>query len=107
MRRKIWFAVGLALLSWALVIGALHAAFAAPACMSRADILAQLGKDYSEAPVGVGAANGNLLELARSKDGSTWSIIGSEPNGCSYLLLAGEDWIDREWAAPVLPGEAL
>jgi hypothetical protein len=62
-------------------------------CSKRADVLAQLGGKYQEAPVSVGIANnGGLIEVLTTTNGSTWTIILSLPNGMSCLLAAGEDW---------------
>lgn len=65
------------------------------ACSKRADVVAQLGNKYQEAPSAVGLANnGGLIEVLTSGDGSTWTIILSMPNGTSCLLAAGESWQD-------------
>jgi hypothetical protein len=63
------------------------------ACGERADMLAQLGNKYKEAPSAVGLANnGGLIEVLTSADGATWTIIVSMPNGTSCLLAAGVKW---------------
>jgi hypothetical protein len=86
----------------ALTLIALPAtAFAAQMpCSERSEVLSQLGNKYKEAPSAVGIANnGGLIEVLTSKDGSTWTIILSMPNGKSCLLAAGEEWQAIERAA--------
>jgi len=64
-------------------------------CGARAEILAELTKRYSEAPVAVGVANsGVLVEVLSSGNGSTWTIIVSQPDGTSCLVAAGKEWQD-------------
>ena len=48
-------------------------------------------------------ANGGLLEVLTTKDGSTWTIILSTPRGLTCLTAAGEGWrrADRVlWGPP-------
>jgi hypothetical protein len=64
-------------------------------CGARAEILAELTKRYSETPVAVGLSNsGVLVEVLSSDNGSTWTIIVSQPNGTSCLVAAGKEWQD-------------
>jgi len=64
-------------------------------CGTRTEILAELTKRYSEAPVAVGLANsGVLVEVLSSDKGATWTIIVSQPNGTSCLVAAGKEWQD-------------
>lgn len=64
-------------------------------CGARTEILAELTKRYSEAPVAVGLANsGVLIEVLTSDSGSTWTILVSQPNGTSCLVAAGKEWQD-------------
>ncbi len=78
-------------------------AFAAPvlaqgsqqqrACSSRADLLKRLGQVYSEDPVALGiATNGGMLEVLSTKNGSTWTIIITMPDGRSCMFASGESW---------------
>jgi hypothetical protein len=85
----------------AVLLGAVAAAAPTPAradpqvCGARAEILAELTKRYSEAPVAVGLANsGVLVEVLSSDKGSTWTIIVSQPDGTSCLVAAGKEWQD-------------
>lgn len=82
-------------------------AYAAPmACSPREDVLAQLSEKFKEQPVSIGLANnGGLLEVLAARDGTTWTVIITMPNGISCLVAAGESWQDL--AVPKLtPGEA-
>ncbi len=63
-----------------------------PPCASRAEFLNHLSANYREAPVAMGlTANGGLLEVVASKDGS-WTIIVTTPNGMSCGVASGLSW---------------
>ena len=64
-----------------------------PACTKRGDVVAHLGKKYSEAPVAMGLANnGGVIEVLSSKTGESWTIIITMPNGTACMIAAGENW---------------
>ncbi len=68
-------------------------AHARQACAERADITKRLGNKYFEHPVATGVANnGGLLEVLSSKDGSTWSIIVTMPDGKACMFAVGQHW---------------
>ena len=93
-------AVGRSILIVAALGTPVAAAAAAETCGPRAEILQQLSKRYSEAPVAVGLANnGSLIEVLTNTSGSTWTIIVSQPNGASCLVAAGESWQDMKRVA--------
>ena len=48
----------------------------------------------SQAAIGV-ASNGNLLEVYATADGSTWSIVMTNPQGVSCVVAIGKDWDQR------------
>jgi hypothetical protein len=79
---------------FAVALGAPATTIAAPtSCAPRAELLAQLSKRFSEAPIAAGLANGGaLIELLTSGDGSTWTIIVSQPEGPSCIVAVGESW---------------
>ena len=84
---------GSALLLAGLAAGAPELAAAQEICGTRADLLKELTQRYSEAPVAVGLANsGALVEIPTNDNGSTWSIMVSQPNGMSCLVAAGKEW---------------
>jgi len=65
----------------------------APAiCTARDGLLSQLESQYGEVPVAIGVADGALIELLTAKDGITWTIILTSPQGRSCLIASGEGW---------------
>jgi len=56
----------------------------------------KLAEGYSEAPIGHGLTNANdrLIELFASKDGKTWTLIITYPNGQSCSIIAGHNWFE-------------
>ena len=89
---------------------------AAPQCGSRERILAMLGARFEEARVAMGLANsgvmvefletmglvrnGAMVELIRTANGSTWTIIITNPTGLTCIAMAGENWRPFEWRRP-------
>jgi hypothetical protein len=64
-----------------------------PACHSHADLAAMLNQKYSEAPNALGVqANGHLVEVFASNDGTSWTIVITRPDGVSRIVAVGEDW---------------
>lgn len=64
-----------------------------PACTKRTDVVKHLANKYSEAPVAIGLANnGGVIEVLSSKEGSSWTIIITMPNGTACMIAAGENW---------------
>lgn len=62
------------------------------ACANRTAFLKHLSDTYKETPVAMGlAANGGLLEVIASEDGS-WTIIVTMPNGISCGVASGMSW---------------
>lgn len=86
------------------LIAAFVAAFSLPAsareivCPPTETLIAGLVGKYAEQPVALGMAeNGTaLVHLFKSKDGATWTVIVSYPNGHSCMIAAGEDWREYE-----------
>ena len=75
-----------------------------PACTKRADVISHLSKKYSENPVSIGLANnGGVIEVLSSKQGSSWTIIITMPNGMTCMIAAGENWEDVPKVAKVDP----
>ncbi len=65
---------------------------AAQVCAARDGLLTQLERKYGEVPVAIGVADGRLVELLTAKDGMTWTIILTSPQGVSCLIASGEGW---------------
>ncbi len=61
-------------------------------CDDRAKIISRLAKKYKETPIAVGLSARGLVEVLSTKDGKTWTIIVTSPNGYSCLVTAGTDW---------------
>lgn len=79
-------------------------AFGEPVCHEgwapRGKMITSLAQNYQEAPVALGlAANGSVIELIRTKDGETWTLINTHANGCSRLVANGEAWATAPWKA--------
>ncbi len=86
------------MLKKAMLLGLLVLPLSLPAkaqniCTARAEVLKQLDRKYSEAPVAMGLANnGGVIEVFSSGTGTTWTIIITMPNGVTCALAAGESW---------------
>ena len=64
-----------------------------PVCASRTVTVDHLATKYSEAPVAIGLANnGGVIELLSSKEGTSWTIIITMPNGTACMIAAGTGW---------------
>ena len=56
-------------------------------------MIKQLSDRYHETPVALGVThNGGLIEVLSAKEGTTWSIIITSPQGMTCLVAAGEGW---------------
>ena len=64
-------------------------------CFPRADLVQQLARDFQEAPAAVGITDdGSLLEVFASKDGETWTVVVSLPDGTACPVAAGQQWLE-------------
>lgn len=84
-----------------LILGlAMVALIASPAtaqsvCGDRDEIVSRLESAYLEKQVALGLdSSGSVVELFASKNGGTFSILVSRPDGVSCLMTAGEGWLD-------------
>jgi hypothetical protein len=76
------------------------AAPASPPCAPRPELLKQLAKQFHEEPAALGlTSNGSLIEVLTSDDGSTWTIMITQPKGPSCLVAAGASWEQLKRAA--------
>ena len=73
-------------------------------CYPRDYLMAWLQETFDEAPIGIGVANGKLVELLTSEDGVTWTLIITSPDGVSCLMVGGEAWRQLR---PPLKGPAV
>lgn len=64
-------------------------------CTDRSSALSYLAKSYKEQPVAMGlASSGGVVEVLANKDGTSWSIIVTQPSGITCLVASGENWED-------------
>jgi hypothetical protein len=62
-------------------------------CAEREALLTSLSREYAEAPKELGLANnGSVFELLTTRDGRTWTMLMSKPDGTSCVVAAGEAW---------------
>src|SRR5262245_18296081 len=65
-------------------------------CGERSDVLTKLAVDFRERPASVELTNdGQLLEVLKSDNKLTWTILITNPNGVTCLVAAGESWQDK------------
>jgi hypothetical protein len=97
VRAAVWAALGL-LATGVLPLGPapaqaqVQAQGAPAACGARDGLLSHLENKYGEVPVAIGVAGGALIELLTTKDGLTWTLILTSPQGISCLIASGEGW---------------
>lgn len=64
-------------------------------CAKRTDLVVHLAEQYRERPVARGLSeNGVLLEVFASRDGASWTAVGTFTDGTSCLLASGQFWED-------------
>jgi len=64
-------------------------------CTDREDAGKQLARRHSEASIAIGlASNGSVIEVFAKQDGSSWTILLTNPKGISCMVAAGESWED-------------
>ena len=69
-------------------------------CNKRSEVLKNLSANYKEAPTALGmASNGGVLEVMTSKDGNTWTILITKPDGTSCLVAMGNSWESVKYLA--------
>lgn len=62
-------------------------------CADRTALLTSLDREYKEAPKELGLANnGNVVELLTTRDGKTWTMLMTRPDGTACVIAAGEAW---------------
>lgn len=85
-------------------------AWAVPICMQRVNAVENLQRKYYEAQVARGLTIGRdqmlrVVEVWRTKDGGTWTILVTRPNGMTCLVAEGSEWVNVPWALPDTPPE--
>lgn len=77
---------------------------AQPACQSRDEINQLLTQRFDEVPTALGLqSNGDLIQVFVSKDGQTWTIVTTRPDGISCIVALGQHWqaLDAPVAGPM------
>ena len=86
---------------WLLILGVLLSPLSVDAqqfCGNPDDIKKRLSKKYSESVVAAGVtAGGWALEIMASEDGSTYTILATDPNGVTCVLGTGHSWEQIAW----------
>ncbi|HUL07974.1 MAG TPA: hypothetical protein VLV76_16760 [Candidatus Acidoferrum sp.] len=66
------------------------------ACGPHTEVIKTLGDRFHETQSATALTSvGTLLEVLTAKDGSTWTIIVSRPDGLSCVVAAGQNWQDK------------
>ncbi len=74
---------------------------AAPKCDQRERLTAWLAERWGEAPERLGLSmSGNVVEVFRAADGSSWSIVATRPDGWACVVGFGEAWERVIWSLP-------
>lgn len=59
----------------------------------REQIMQELREKFGEKPIALGiAANGGVIEVFAAKEGETWTMVLTMPNGASTIVASGESW---------------
>ncbi|MFQ5955969.1 MAG: hypothetical protein ACE5JZ_12960 [Kiloniellales bacterium] len=92
---RIFGTIGLAMTLMLAVAVMSSPAEAQTVCLAHAELVKQLSRRYAEEPMGIGLANdGTVMQLFTSKDGDTWTLVRTLPDGTSCLMAGGEAWAD-------------
>ena len=72
-------------------------------CAAHSDLVKQLDGRFDEKPVARGLANnGTVMEVFSTRDGGSWTMVVTMPNGTSCVVAAGEGWTE---VLPQVAGE--
>ena len=92
------------ILMGAALPGPVQAAHIAGLCADRDEAVKGLQQRYGERQVAVGLTSGGaLLELLATRTGSSWSVLITNPNGRSCLIVFGSDWTTRPVPTDIEP----
>lgn len=62
-------------------------------CAARSDIVKSLQQEYEETPNAMGMSDsGAVIEVLSARDGKTWTILMTTPDGTSCVIATGEMW---------------
>ena len=92
--------IGLSLLPLYIVPVAAQDHQGGPACGPHDEAAKQLAEKFHETSMSQALTSaGTLLEVFRTEDGSTWTIVVTTPKGLSCIVAAGKEWADANAAA--------
>ena len=94
MRRMTIIATILLASTWALGSpAAAQSVVTNPACDDHENVIKMLDRQYAEAPEALGLqSNGHVVQVFVSKDGASWTIVTTRPDGLTCIVAAGEHW---------------
>ncbi len=73
-----------------------HPAVAQSDSVPRERVVKQLDDRHAETLAALGlASNGGVIEVFTTRDGSTWTLVMTMPNGMSRMVASGAGWIKR------------
>ncbi len=62
-------------------------------CIKRVQLIQHLAAQFHEKPIAAGLTeNGWLLEVYASREGETWTVAMTMPNGTTCLVASGQEW---------------
>lgn len=88
--------IGAAILTLMILLAVWQATRPAPAaaqppCGAHAEIAKQLGDRFAERPIATGlSSEGAVMQVFASRDGLTWTLVATRPDGTSCLIVSGE-----------------
>ncbi len=70
--------------------------------LPRDKIVQALAKQHAETPAAFGLTRGGrgVVELFRTADGETWTLVLTTPNGMSRVLVSGGGWMSLPMPLP-------
>jgi hypothetical protein len=73
-------------------------------CLAYEDAAKLLTQKHQEAPTAMGlTSSGQVMQLFRSSDGATWTLMLVTPDGLACAMASGEDWSDLPVKVAGLP----
>ena len=77
-------------------------------CAQRSIFVRYLADTYAEKSVAIGVSDdGSITEFLKSKNGDSWTIVTTTPNGMTCKVAAGKHWELLQPDIRPLPGEHL
>jgi hypothetical protein len=62
-------------------------------CQTHAKIMEMLNERFTEVPAALGLqSNGHVIQVFASRDGTTWTIVSTRPDGLSCIVALGQHW---------------